>query len=169
MHALGEFAGASRTLNGDLIISFVIDEQDIPPMEGTQIIDIQTWFPSKSLAANNYFWKLCTEIAKVVKSDKETIYQLQLQKYGSYADLRVNRDALAALKRKFRYVEEMSDGFDEYTDSIDVRCYWGISHYDKKEMQVLIEGTVRDAADIGIHLITDEEVNALIKNWKGSN
>ena len=170
MHTIGNYAGASRSLEGDLIVSFSIDDQEIKlDKETDYVIDIKKHSEKRSLSANAYFWKLCDSIAKVVKSDKYTIYLLQLSKYGCFVDVEVIKEALPALKQKFRYVEELDDGLIEMRPSVTARCYFGSSHYSKKEMSDLIDGTVRDAQDLGIETWTDEEIRRLIKDWEGDS
>ena len=166
MHTLAEYVGASRSYEGDLIVSFRIDDQDLESMDGTLVLDVSKYSPKRSLNANAYFWKLCTEIARVLGSDKDTVYLMQLSKYGVYVDVEVTKEAAPALKDKFRYVEDLSDGFD-LGDEITMRCYFGSSHYTKAEMSVLISGTVNDCHDLGINTWSQEEIDNLIKNWKG--
>lgn len=169
MHVLGDYVGASRSLEGDMIISFAIDDTDLSELQdqGTLVLDISKFNPKRSISANNYFWKLCTEIAKVIKSDKDTVYLIQLSKYGVWVDMDVIKDALPTLRKQFRYVEELDDGLTAYRDTVTARCYFGSSTYDTAEMSQLIDGTVRDAHDLGIQTWSEEEIEMLIKNWRG--
>lgn len=168
MHTIGRFVTAGRTIEGDLSITLAVDDtelQEIDKLKDTDlVIDIKKYREKRSLNANAYFWKLCDLIAKKLGSDKDTIYLLQLSKYGVFVDIDIHRDALPALRDKFRYVEDFDDGYTgEHTTA---RCYFGSSQYDKKEMSELIEGTVTDAHDLGIETYTDEEINSLIENWE---
>jgi len=150
-------------------VSFTIDEQDINLEKDIDyVIDIQKHNEKRSLNANAYFWKLCDMIAKKVGSDKDTIYLLQLSKYGVFVDVDITKEALPGLQQKFRYIEILEEDYlCEYLDRLPVRCYFGSSHYDSKEMSELITGTVTDAHDLGIETWTDEEIENLLKNWKG--
>ena len=66
-------------------------------MENAKALDIINWLYSqdkektfdikvhkrkRSLNANNYFWELTTELAHVLRMDKEEMYFKLLQKYG---------------------------------------------------------------------------------------
>lgn len=173
IHTLTSYMGASRTLDGDISISFRVEDielvKELEAMPDTLVMDIAKYSPKRSLSANAYLWALCTEIARVLKSDKDTIYLMELGRYGVYVDIESIRDAIPALKSKFRYIEELDDSFDAYKDTITVRCYFGSSHYDRAEMQVLLDGIVRDAQDLGINTWSDEELKALVDNWKGDS
>lgn len=86
-------------------------------------------------------------------------------KVWSFADLRATAQALDILKEKFRYTEILSADDDSYI----VRCYFGSSTYNTKEMSDLIHGTVSDAESLGIDTITPEELERMLAIWKGSN
>lgn len=174
MEIIGEYTEASRLLSGDLIISFVIDDdmetvRQLNSLAGEQLaIDIDKYRKKRSLNANRYFWKLCNEIAKVIGSDKDTVYLLQLKKYGVWVDLTIQREALEGFRRltEFRVIEDMTDGYKE-SDTAYIRGYYGSSRYDTKEMSILLNGTISDAHDLGIKTWEQAEIDRLIAEWKG--
>lgn len=45
-------------------------------------VEIKQYREKRSLNANNYAWKLITEIANVLRASKEDIYLLMLKRYG---------------------------------------------------------------------------------------
>lgn len=170
MRFRGNFENASRNLQGDLILSFVIDEDqklidELMEIKDEELdIEIDKHRAKRSLNANAYFWKLCDQIAKKLGSDKESIYKLQLSRYGVFVDCEVWNNAVEVLKREFRHVEELSDG---YEDTKIVRCYFGSSGYNSKEMSELISGTVEDAISLGIQPLDQDQIDALVRTWKG--
>jgi hypothetical protein len=172
MEVSGRFDAVSLTMEGGLKVTFLIADKEKALREIEAIKDAQeliiTAKPHKakrSLDANAYFWVLCDRIAKRLSSDKWTIYLLQLSKYGVFADLRATAQALEILKDKFRYTEILSAEGESYI----VRCYFGSSTYNTKEMSDLIHGTVSDAESLGIDTITPEELERMLAIWKGSN
>lgn len=172
MEVSGRFDAVSLTMEGGLKVTFLIADKEKALREIEAIKDAQeliiTAKPHKakrSLDANAYFWVLCDRIAKRLSSDKWTIYLLQLSKYGVFADLQIMTQALEILKEKFRYIEVLQEGEESST----VRCYFGSSTYNTKEMSDLIHGTVSDAASLGIDTITPEEMEKMLAIWKGSN
>lgn len=168
----GRFDGMSLSLDGKLKITFSVSEKEKALREVEEIKDVEKLDitaekhrSKRSLDANAYFWVLCDKMAKRLGSDKWTIYLLQLSKYGVFADLQVKTQALEMLKEKFRYIEVLQEG----EESCTVRCYFGSSTYNTKEMSDLIHGTVSDAEALGIDTITPEELDRMLAIWKGSN
>lgn len=170
MKIIGNYSGASRDLKGNLIISFAVDGdaemiQKLESIKDDDLdIDVDKHRRKRSLSANAYFWVLCDQIAKKINSDKDSIYKLQLSKYGVFVDVEIWSDAVEAFKREFRYIEELDDGYGE---TQIIRCYLGSSKYNTKEMSELINGTVQDAKDMGIETWDQGEIDALVKAWKG--
>lgn len=172
MRTIGRYLGPGRTYEGGLTISFEIDGEDMKALqkldhikESDLVIEVKKYFEKRSLDANGYFWKMSTEIAKALGSDKDTVYLMQLRKYGVFFDVRVKEEAVPMLKRTYR----LAEAFDEWPHSdgsITVRCYIGSSHYDKKEMARLIDGTVQDAEELNIDTWTPEEIAKLLSVWE---
>lgn len=155
-----------------MIVSFAVPDEIKDQLDSEAgkelVIDIKRYSEKRSLNANAYFWKLCDEIAKLLGSDKDTIYLLQLSKYGCFVDIEIPADALIMLKEKFRYVIQHEDAWNrDGIEMITARCYFGSSSYSKKEMGDLIDGTVRDCHDLGINTWTQDEINRLVEMWKG--
>lgn len=170
MEVKGRLASTSLTLEGDLLTAFQIADKekalreieaikDVPEL----IIIVRPYKAKRSLDANAYFWVLCDKIAKRLASDKQTIYLLQLSKYGVFTDLQIATPALDMLKRRFRYVEMLQEG----EESCKVRCYIGSSTYNTSEMSDLINGTVQDAEALGIDTASPEEIEHMVSLWKG--
>lgn len=168
MKITGKFKGASRSLDDDLIVSFEIDaDSDIlKKLEDLGEIDleIEKHRNKRSLSANAYLWKLCDLMAKKLGSDKETIYKLELFKYGTFVDVQIWTEAVEEFKREFKYIQELDDGYGE---TQILRCFFGSSKYNTKEMSDLLNGTRQDAIEIGCDVWDQDEIDALIREWKG--
>lgn len=170
MHVTGKWKEASLDLSGRLILSFEINEKDkaleelhaIKELERLKI-DVVKYRHKRSLDANAYFWQLCDKIAKRLGSDKWTIYLLQLSKYGVFVDVSVIREALPMLEREFRNTEILREMEWKGKAGYLVRCYYGSSDYDSKEMSELIEGTVNEAKELGIETLTPDELESMIE------
>lgn len=172
MNIVGFFVGCSRDVQGNLIASFIIPEEFKEEISEFQKVrmEIKKYFEKRSLDANRYFWKLCGLIAEKIGSDKDTVYKLQLAKYGQFVDADVEESQVDSLKALFRHTEEYADPYiagTGYTKVMHcIRCYIGSSNYDRKEMSYLINGTVQDAHDLGISTWSDEELFKLLERWK---
>ena len=172
MRTLGMYTGASRNLQGDVIVSFAIeDEEAIAKLEKDKdkilVLETKRHSDKRSLNANAYFWVLCDKMAKVLRTTKEAIYSLQLSRYGVFVDLDIERPAMSLLQGKFRYIEEVIEDRLTESDRITARCYFGSSSYTKEEMARLIDGTVEDAKELGIDTWTPDEIERAIAAWEG--
>lgn len=170
MRVQANYKGASRSLTGDLNITFSVDDDSnlINELEGLKTedlaLEVSKYRNKRSVSANAYLWKLCDMIAKAIGSDKDTVYLMELRDHGVFVDLSVVTEAITVLRREFRYVELLDDGYGETTTA---RCYFGSSKYDTKEMSDLINGVVNHAHDIGLSTWDQAEIDSLIANWKG--
>lgn len=169
MIVTGTLATAQVNLDGQLTVTFLINEKTKALEEIEKIKDVEKltitakrYKKSRSLTANGYFWQLADKMAKRLKSDKWTVYLLQLAKYGVFTDVRVVPQAVKDLSKSFRYIEVLHET-EMYTD---VRCFYGSSTYDTAEMSDLINGTVEDAKTLGIDTMTPDEVKRLISVWQ---
>lgn len=154
-------------MDGNMIVSFKVrgitasDLESITDKELT--IEASKKKKRRSLDANAYFWTLCHKIAEVIGSDKDSVYLLQLGKYGQFVDMDVLTEAVPILKQTHRYVEVLG----ECDDRSMVRCYFGSSSYDSQQMSNLIRGTVDDASALGIQTMTPDQINEIVSLWKG--
>lgn len=172
MKTLGRYLNSNRGLNDSIEICLEVENENVvreleENKDKDYFIEFELYDEKRSLQANRYLWKLCDLIGYKLRLSKDVIYLMKLADYGVYVDLRVRNDTftdtLDNLRREFRYIDELnSDG-----NYKDIRCYIGSSHYSKKEMQRLLSGVVQDARDLGIDTWADEELNMMIKAWKG--
>lgn len=127
----------------------------------------------RSHDANAYFWQLVDKIGKVLRSDKWDIYLLQLSRWGVFNDVIIQERAYPTLQTHFRYTEILREDEDEDPETeqlikwLTVRCYYGSSDYNTKEMSELIEGTVEDAKALGIETRPEAEIARMIAAMEG--
>lgn len=169
--------GLSKNLNGDLIISFAVDDnpaliEDYEKLKDSKVVlEVKKYHDKRSLDANAYFWQLCDKIARVLGSNKDTIYLMMLKEAGVFADVDVKKDAVEMLTRIYRICEVMQeyDVVDSvYEDAVTyctVRCYFGSHLYDTSEMAHLINHTVNQAQELGIDTITPDEQAHMLSLW----
>lgn len=127
-------------------------------------VEIKIHREKRSLNANSYCWKLCTEIASAINSDKDSVYLLMLKRYG-VSDLVAMLNKIN-IEDYFKYydVESRTEKYTWY------KIYKGSSKYDTKEMSVLLNGIVSECKEMGIPTKEDLEINSLIDEWeKGMN
>lgn len=133
-------------------------------------VTIKKWFPSKSDTANNYMWKLCTEIAKAVGITKEEVYRQQIREVGEYTPLPIRNDAVEEFQEIWA-----KHGIGWFVDVVDdsklegyklVFAYQGSSTYNSKQMNRLIEAVKQEAMNLGIEVRPQEEIDSLLRSIK---
>lgn len=133
-------------------------------------VTIKKWFPAKGESANNYLWKLCSEIAKAVGITKEEVYRQQIREVGEYTPLPIREDAVEDFSRIWS-----AHGIGWFIDVVDdsklpgyklVFAYSGSSTYNTKQMSRLIDSAVQEASSLGIPVRPQEEIDSLLKGEK---
>ena len=133
-------------------------------------VTIKKWYPAKSETANNYLWKLCTEIAKAVGITKEEVYKSQIREVGEYTPLPIREDAVEEFQRIWS-----AHGIGWFVDVVDdsklpgyklVFAYQGSSTYDSKQLARLIDAVKQEAVNLGIEVRPQEEIDSLLRSIK---
>lgn len=173
MDGEGKLLGAIRA-GGKVIITASIDDMgneeviDSLLREPKVTISIEKIRKKRSLNANAYLWQICHQIAVKIKTDKISVYEDLIRKYGSFIDCAVIEKALPILEQTYRCIEILERGEMNGLPAVSVRCYRGSSTYDKDEMSWLIDGAVSEAKDLGIETMTPDEIAHMVSTWKGA-
>lgn len=117
----------------------------------------------RSTDANAFCWKLCTEIANVLRTDKDSIYVDMLKKYGQ-SDI-VSVLATVDVKGYFKYYDEFGKGTVNGKEFTHYKVYKGSSEYDTREMSILIDGIIDEAKALDIEVISEREKSLLLEEW----
>lgn len=129
---------------GDQEITFSIKRRVIP----------------RSLNANNYAWSLIEKLAVAVKSDKDSVYEEMLRRYGTgetYTDEAGNeckvlfslRDGVPP-RLVARHYAEIGTGYIDGKKFIHYRALKGTSEYTSAEMAVFLDGIISECEELGI-------------------
>ena len=169
----GKITGVSTNLDGtirlELSISnnkdILIDNYYKLKDKENLSISIKQHREKRSLDANAYCWVLLQKLAEVLKSDKDTLYEEMICKYGVFTHLIVKPKAVERVKEEWRGVRELGEVTLNGKKGIQLQCYFGSSTYDTKEMSVLIDGIVRECQDLGIETLTPDEIADLKRKW----
>lgn len=126
-------------------------------------LEIKEFRKKRSKNANAYCWKLCTEIADVVRLSKEDVYLNMLKCYGQSELISVlsNID----ITGYFKYYEVAGTSYLNNKEFTHYKVYKGSSEYDTREMAILIDGIVNECTNLGISTISDKELSALKTDW----
>lgn len=123
-------------------------------------VEIKIHREKRSLNANSYCWKLCTEIASVINSDKDSVYLLMLKRYGVSDLIPISNQVPIDDYIKYYDIESKTDKYTWY------KIYKGSSKYDTKEMSVLLNGIVSECKEMGIPTKEDLEVERMLEEWE---
>lgn len=125
--------------------------------------DIVKQKKKRSTDANALCWKLCTEIANVLRTDKDSIYIDMLKKYGQ-SDI-ISVLSKVDVKGYFKYYDEFGKGTVNGKEFTHYKVYKGSSEYDTREMSILIDGIVDEAKALDIEVISEQEKSLLLQEW----
>lgn len=117
----------------------------------------------RSLDANALCWKLCTEIANVIRADKESVYVDMLKRYGQSEVVSVYSSV--DVRGYFKYYDVFGKGWIKDNEFTHYRVYKGSSEYDTREMSILLEGIIDEAKMLDIEVISEREKSLLLQEW----
>lgn len=123
-------------------------------------VEIKIHREKRSLNANSYCWKLCTEIASSINSDKDSVYLLMLKRYGISDLVPISNQVPIDDYIKYYDIESKTDKYTWY------KIYKGSSKYDTKEMSVLLNGIVSECKEMGIPTKEDLEIEKMLEEWE---
>lgn len=165
---LKELSVDFRTGKASLILS--VNEKQIAmnlfdqlSQEEKVSISISKHREKRSLNANALCWKLCTEIANKIRSDKESVYLDMLKRYGQSEVVSVLSSINVA--GYFKYYDEFGTGYVNDKEFTHYRVYKGSSEYDTYEMSVLLDGIVSEAKEQGICVMSERELSLIKSEW----
>ena len=117
----------------------------------------------RSKDANSLCWALCTEIGNVLRKSKDEVYLEMLKSYGQSMMIPVRKG-----EKPFGYCKYYEYETTSTLNGIEVdwyKIYKGSSHYDTREMSILLDGIKQECFNLDIPTITDEEYERLLNGW----
>ncbi len=128
-------------------------------------VEIKQYRHKRSLDSNAYFWLLLGEMAAILKTTKDELYLIMLERYGVYTHVIVKPEVVDKVKQEWRTVRELGEVTVNGKTGIQLQCFFGSSTYDTKEMSRLIDGVVAEAKDLGIETMTPQELAKMKNEW----
>lgn len=147
--------------NAEEVIRFLFEQ------DREKIWEIKEYKSKRSLNQNAYFYKLIGEIADNLRVSKAEIHLKLLKDYGQSEVISVLSEI--DISGYFRYYEEIGKGTVNGKEFTHYRIYKGSSEMNTKEMSILLDGTVKEAQDLGIPTLSPAEIfdtNAGRRNCK---
>nr|DAM01560.1 MAG TPA: NinB protein [Caudoviricetes sp.] len=121
----------------------------------------------RGLRANSYAWALIEQLAARLETDKESVYEEMIRRYGvgeSYIDEAGNeckvlfslRDGVPP-RLVARHYAEIGTGYIEGKKFIHYRALKGTSEYTSAEMAVFLDGIISECEELGIKTDSPEK------------
>lgn len=132
-------------------------------LEDNKLYELKEYKEKRSLNANNYAWKLITEIGNVLRKSKEEVYLQMLKDYGQQEMVSI----LSSISPKgfFKYYQVIGSSTLNGKEFTHYKIFKGTSEYDTKEMSIFIDGVVQEAEQLGIQTKTPDEIERLKRMW----
>ena len=140
--------------------------------DGYVDIQVEKWSDKRSLQANAYFHVLCNKIAEATKSSMDDVKKLLVSQYGTlargsdgkYMAVKVPKNTdIEKIYPYFRHIGEDENGLDMYL------FFKHTADLNKDEMNRLIQGTVDEASNLGVEVLTPQELAAMMNRYKEGN
>lgn len=139
------------------------------------VVKISKYRKKRSNDANSYFWVLCTKLAEALSDDKtiytsEDIYRQTIRESGIYRDFpNLSKDQARTLQTAWKqqglgWFSEQVD-YAQNGESVFIRCFYGSSVYNEKQMSRLIDNIIQDCQAVGIETMPPDEIARLKALW----
>lgn len=130
-------------------------------------IEIKKYREKRSVNANSLLWKLCNEIANVLRTDKDSVYLEMLKRYGQSSVVSVL--STVDISGYFKYYDVFGTGYVKGKEFTHYKIYKGSSEYDSREMSILLDGVIDEAKGMGIEVLSEQELSLIKSEWGGGN
>jgi len=127
-----------------------------------KVFDLSPHKEKRSLNQNALLWECLGQIATALRADKWDVYLQMLKRYGTYTYICVKADAVEAVKKQWREVEEIGRGKLKGQDAVELLCYFGSSTMNAQEFSVLLDGVISEMKEMGLP-IPDRELERIMK------
>lgn len=136
--------------------------------------DVKAFSKKRSRTANNYCWELCERIAEVMSRDgtvftKEDVYRQSIKDVGVWKDFTWSLDDVKTLRTAWEmlgtgWLTERVD-FTQDGECEIIRCYYGSSRYNVRQMSRLLDNLIQSCEELGIEHRPPEEIEKLKSLW----
>lgn len=124
-----------------------------------KLYEIKEHKEKRTLTQNAYYWVLVNEIANQMKLSKEEIHCNLLKDYSQIALITIKSNV--DIKGYIRYFEFEREANISGVDFNIYKVYKGSSEMNKKEFNVLLDGAIQEAKQLGIPTLTPNEIAKL--------
>lgn len=158
--------------SGECLVTFMVSLKEKERLRELRDSDLELaidkFKEKRSKTANSYMWALCERIAEAVDITKEDVYRDAIKHMGVFKDYEEPEDRAVTLQIAW---EKLGIGWLVETDVLPndmvlVRCYYGSSSYNSRQMSRLVDYVVNEAKNLGIETLPEDEINRLKSLWE---
>lgn len=133
-------------------------------------IKLAKYRKKRSLNANNYAWKLITELAENQGLTKEEVYREYIRQVGVCRQVEIDEKAAETLIHSWSlhglgWFSEKLD-YGKHQGFVLINLFYGSSTYNTKQMSRLIDNIVQDCIAVGINVKTPDEIAHMMSLWE---
>jgi len=161
----------SRDFEGNVILSVTLlnktHVESIQELTEVELLDVSVkkYRKKRSHTQNSYLWVIADMIAEKINSTAKEVYRLGVRHVGVFEHLPVKDECV---ERFIQSWEHNGDGWiaeptreSKLKGYQVVRCYYGSSSYNTKEMSRLIDYLVTEAQELGLDTMSTAEIERL--------
>ena len=133
-------------------------------------LEVKEHRKKRSLDANAFAWVLIGKLADAMRITPLEVYQNAIQNVGgNYEVIPIKVEAAEHFKRIWEAKGLGWPCVDMGASKIhgyqNLRCYYGSSTYDTRQMSQLIDNLVQDCKSLDIETKSEEEIASLMEAW----
>lgn len=124
----------------------------------------------RSLDANAYMWVLINKLGEKLRQTDLEVYRRFIHECGVFEIVPIKEEAIDVWtrnwsKRGLGWVVEDLGSCRSFTGYHNLKCYYGSSTYNTKEMSRILDSICVECQEQGIETKTPEELNRLKQQW----
>jgi len=125
----------------------------------------------RSLDANGYLWVLIRKIAVRLNMRPTEVYRRLIQESTNYTIVPIREDAIGEWNRIWSshgtgWLTEDMGACRNTAGYHNIKCFYGSSTYDSKQMSQLLDIVIEECKAQGIEYMSDEELARLKAEWQ---
>ena len=142
--------------------------------EDTKIITVQIGIneeivvkkKKRSKNANDYFWKLLTELCQEMNLNLIEEYKKRVKELGICRQWEIDTINAPTFEKMWgdRGIAWFTEKVEEIGNKTIINAYYGSSSYNSKQMSRLLDNLVQDCKEVGIQTLDELEIERIIND-----
>lgn len=130
---------------------------------------------NRSYRQNNYYWVLEGKIAEKLKTSKDELHIIMLNRYGTTKLDDMGRPYIISVRsdvdptKFYPYLSTIGNGEVDGKAFTHYRVLKGSHEFDSEEFAHFIDGVVYEAKQLKIETLTPAEIETMKLSWKNSS